>query len=95
MTTNGQNNDSNWDWKDAFETAGGIGSVIKLLSLLKGSGGGVQLPTPFEGPAVGLPMRTAQAVEEVLPTASQAFQGLASVEEVAPLASQAFFRSCS
>ena len=53
--------------------------------MLKNARGGVQLPTPFEGPAVGLPIRTAQAVQEVLPTASQAFNGLVeTLPEVAP-----------
>ena len=89
MTSNEQNNDNNWNWTDLIESAGGVSSVVKLLSLLKGSGGvGLQIPAPFESPAVGIPMRSAVAsAEEVVPTAMQAFQGL---NEVVPLASQAF-----
>ena len=88
MTSNEQNNDNNWNWGDLVEVAGGVSTVVKLLSLLKNARGGVQLPTPFEGPAVGIPMRSAVAsAEEVTPMASQAFYGL---NDVAPLASQAF-----
>ena len=92
MTSNEQNNDKNWNWKDLIEGAGGVSSVVKLLSMLKNVGGGVVLPEPYVGSAVGMPMRSAIAsAEEVLPTAAQAFQGLTSAEEVVPLASQAFF----
>ena len=87
-TKDENNNDGNWNWKDLIEGAGGVSTVVKLLSLLKNARGGVQLPTAFEGPAVGMPIRSAVAsAEEVVPTATQAFQGL---NEVAPLASQAF-----
>ena len=35
MTSNEQNNDNNWNWGDLIEGAGGVSSVVKLLSLLK------------------------------------------------------------
>ena len=89
MTTNEQNNDSNWNWKDLIESAGGVSSVVKLLSMLKNAGGsGLQIPEAYVGSAVGMPMRSAVAsAEEVIPTAAQAFYGL---NDVVPLASQAF-----
>ena len=88
MTTNETDNNDNGNWKDLTESAGGVSSVVKLLSLPKNAGGGVVLPEPYVGSAVGLPMRSAVAsADEVVPMASQAFQGL---NDVVPLASQAF-----
>ena len=73
MTTNETDNNDNWNWKDLIESAGGVSSVVKLLSMLKGSGGGVVLPEPYVGSAVGMPMRSAiTPAEEVVPMASQA-----------------------
>ena len=85
-TKDENNNDGNWNWKDLIEGAGGVSTVVKLLSLLKNARGGVQLPTAFEGPAVGMPIRSAVAsAEEVVPMAPQAFQGLTeAVPIIAP-----------
>ena len=78
MTTNETDNNDNWNWKDLIESAGGVSSVVELLSLLKNvGGGGLQLPEPYVGSAVGMPMRSAvTSAEEVVPMASQAFYGL-------------------
>jgi len=75
-----EKNDNSFGIKDGLEAVGGLASAGGILSAAKNAlfRPAYAPPTNFVGDAVGIPI--SQGIGEVVPTAAQAFQGLALPE---------------